>query len=161
MADPYRQRVSSTSLPTEIMHVVLLSTLLTCALACVQDNPFADSTLYELNTTYVPPDLSETVDAVVPAVQPAAVPSPQPAAATYRSPAATPPAVAGPAVPAAGGTVPALPFTGVLLASVVRCNIGPIAGGPFGTWHVSMSSTPLLCNPCTTCITPAACRLMC
>jgi hypothetical protein len=82
----------------------------------MQDNPFADSTLYELNTTYVPPDLSETVDAVVPAVPAAGAtlaPSSQPAAAAFTARAVTPPAVAGPAVPAAGGTVPALPFTGV------------------------------------------------
>lgn len=82
----------------------------------LQDNPFADSTLYELNTTYVPPDLNETVDAVVPAVAPApaAAPNAQPAAFPGRAP--TLPAVAGPAVPAAGGTVPALPFTGACLA---------------------------------------------
>jgi hypothetical protein len=80
----------------------------------VQDNPFADSTLYDVNTTYVPPDLSETVDAVVPAVPAvgAAAPSPMPAAAVFGAPTATTSAVAGPAVPAAGGTVPALPFTG-------------------------------------------------
>lgn len=80
----------------------------------MQDNPFADSTLYDVNTTYVPPDLSETVDAVVPAVPAvgAAAPNPMPAAAVFGAPAAAPPAVAGPAVPAAGGTVPALPFTG-------------------------------------------------
>lgn len=82
-------------------------------------NPFADSTLYELNTTYVPPDLPEaTVDAVVPAV-PTAVAAAAAAGggrAQQQQPAAAPPpgpaTASGPAVPAAGGTVPALQFTG-------------------------------------------------
>lgn len=147
MADPYRQRVREScssmgflwGVATQprsknvLSSVVSLSPPTSCCLPTTinkqqQDNPFADSTLYELNTTYVPPDLSETtVDAVVPAIPTAggvgAVPSSQqPAAAggppAYRSPVPTPPAVAGPAVPAAGGTVPALPFTGACVGGV-------------------------------------------
>lgn len=71
----------------------------------MQDNPFADSTLYDVNTTYVPPDFNDTVDAVVPAVT--AVP------ASNGTPSATQPAAAvqfpAPVAPAA----PVLQFTGM------------------------------------------------
>ncbi|KAF8065746.1 yipf1 [Scenedesmus sp. PABB004] len=107
------------------------------------DNPFADSGLYELNTTYVPPDIGDTgsVDAVVPAVPVApggagsgggARAQQQPVAA-FPAPAPAAPAVAaGPAVPAAAP----LQFTeSTLNASLpVSGNIGrpgtaPQAGG--------------------------------
>lgn len=123
-------------------------TLLLMRCGMLQDNPFADSTLYELNTTYVPPDLSETVDAVVPAVQPAAAApgAQQPAAAgAYRPASATPPAVAGPAVPAAGGTVPALPFTGALGG----CKSTGTLGAVCQTRQCSIPH-PVLCT-CMTC----------
>lgn len=87
----------------------------------LQDNPFADSTLYDVNTTYVPPDLNETADAVVPAitVAPAAT---GPAAAAQPAAAVIFPAPTASAAPAA----PALQFTGKH-ASLADCLTRPPA----------------------------------
>lgn len=60
----------------------------------LQANPFGDSSLYDLNTTYVPPDLivhEQTPDAVVPAVPIGGAPG---AAASGRAAAAAPAAAA-------------------------------------------------------------------
>jgi hypothetical protein len=74
----------------------------------LQDNPFADSTLYDVNTTYVPPDLNETVDAVVPAIPVQTAAAQSPVVARHQ-----PPAVPFP-IPASVPAVPAAPlaFTG-------------------------------------------------
>eukprot|EP00878_Enallax_costatus_P014212 GHUV01014866.1.p1 GENE.GHUV01014866.1~~GHUV01014866.1.p1 ORF type:complete len:289 (+),score=77.15 GHUV01014866.1:98-868(+) len=92
-----------------------------------RDNPFADSTLYDVNTTYVPPDLNETVDVVVPAI-------PVQTAATGAT-ASTQPAAAvpfpAPAAPA-GGAATGLQFTESNLQNSVPVtgNIGRPATAP-------------------------------
>uniref|UniRef100_A0A383WDJ0 Protein YIP n=1 Tax=Tetradesmus obliquus TaxID=3088 RepID=A0A383WDJ0_TETOB len=97
--------------------------------ARTRDNPFADSTLYDVNTTYVPPDLSETVDAVVPAVVPVAG-----AGAAAHTPAAVP--FPAPAPQAAAATpAPPLQFTesnlntNAVTGQIGRPGTAPAAGG--------------------------------
>ncbi|GBF89718.1 hypothetical protein Rsub_02888 [Raphidocelis subcapitata] len=104
-----------------------------------QANPFGDSSLYDLNTTYVPPDLivhEQTPDAVVPAVPvggaPAAAASGRAAAALPVAPAAAAPAAAAP-----------LQFTDSQLSSThVTGNMG--SGSRPGTSGAPSTSAPVL-----------------
>jgi hypothetical protein len=81
--------------------------LTACLIPGVQNNPFGDP-FYDVNTTYVPPELPDTtVDAVVPAV-------PEPAIGLSAPPAVA--AAAPGAAPAAYPAIAPIPFAGEVLA---------------------------------------------